>query len=46
MKNNGFEKRNSWTNYNNSVRENIQKNEFVKVIREKLIEKRLAKKSD
>ena len=46
MKNNGFEKRNSWTFSNNSVREDIQKNEFVKVIREKLIKKRLAKKSD
>jgi len=46
MKNNSFEKRNSWTNYNTSVRENIQKNEFVRTIREKLMKKRLAKKSD
>ena len=46
MKNNIFEKRNSWTNYNTSVRENIQKNEFVKAIREKLMKKKLDKKSD
>jgi len=46
MKNNSFEKRNSWTFSSNSVRENIQKNEFVKMIREKLMKKKLAEKSD
>ena len=46
MKNNSFEKRKSWISSNNSVRENIQKNEFVRTIREKLMKKRLAKKSD
>jgi len=46
MRNDNSVKQKSWLSSNDLLRENIQKNEFVKVIREKLIKKRLAKKSD
>ena len=46
MRNNNFEKRNYWAYANKSVRENIEKNEFVRLIREKLKKKRLTQKSD
>ena len=46
MRNDNSVKQKSWLSSNDLLRENIQKNEFVKIIREKLIKKRLAKKSD
>ena len=46
MKDNGFEKRYSWSYTNESVHEDIQKNEFVKNLREKLMKKRLPQNSD
>ena len=46
MRNDNSVKQKSWLSSNDLLRENIQKNEFVRVIREKLIKKRLAKKFD
>ena len=46
MRNYNFRKRNSRAYFHKSVREDIQKNEFVKVIREKLMKKGFSQNSD
>ncbi|MFX0186236.1 MAG: hypothetical protein ACFE8A_00720 [Candidatus Hodarchaeota archaeon] len=40
MRNIKIQKRNSWSYSNKSVRENIQKNEFVSNVRAKLLKKK------
>ena len=45
MRNNNFEKHNPWSNANKNVRENIQKNEFIKNLRAKLVKRKINKPS-
>ena len=45
MKNNNFEKRDPWPIANKNVREDIQKNEIIRNLREKLIKRKINKPS-
>ena len=45
MRNNNFEKHNSWAYANKSVLKNIQKNEFVRNIRANLLKRKKNKPS-
>jgi len=45
MRNNNFEKRDPWSNANKNVRENIQKNEFIRNLRAKLVKRKINKPS-
>ena len=45
MKNNNFEKHVPWSIANKNVRENIQKNEIIRNLREKLIKRKNNKPS-